>query len=793
MQKSFVPPVISVYQMLANHALTFRAKPALVSVNVDTSERSQLSYKDLFEKVIQTARFLTSQGIGKNDRFAILMHNTPEIIILELAAGIIGAACVPLDTKRDTLERKLFKLKDTKAKLLLVKDDITHQELSELAKITQIFLLKNYRNFLKLIGAFPSTFIPKSILSNIDSTYLILYTSGTTALPKGVVLTTRALITNAQGIAKWQELTHADRFNIILPLHHINSTTMSLATLFVGGCVVLNSRYSVSRFWDIITREKCTITSVVPTILHDLLSRQDLFPDKRKVPSFKRILIGSAPVLPEETLKFYKSFGVRVIQGYGQTETALRVTGVPIDLPEKEYIAVVKKNSIGRELKNCEVTILKKDGTRAKEKEAGEICIRGPVLAEKYLNNPKETKKAFRNGWFHSGDLGYWEYDINKSRYFYIIGRLKEIIIKGGVNLSPALIEDSLLKNFPELDEVSVVGYPDPRMGEEIAAVVVLKRRQNDIVDKILASAVQNKISGLSPYEVPKKVFVVDSLPKTSTGKIQRIEVKNMVAEKVKPENSMNFHIRRIAAHDTVDLQRAVEINNDRWVGLPASFAEFHARAKNGLLFGAYDAKKELTGSLSCVQLPLKKVRLLKSWSEATAKGTLANHDPDGDTLLCVAISVTLPNPLLQREGIPPHGKVRKSGGINNNEAMKQYNNQFVAELHHLAKQHIKKYVNSDLDHVLNFHRKPKGGLPGAIVWKILENSRPDDNEACGYNVLLRYPEISKSTKIVPSTSSVPSIMLIEHALAFAQKHGVKYVIAFSRPAGYRQYLLTHI
>ncbi len=793
MIKKITPPVTSVYQMLTNHARKFGNQSALISINVDTSERNELTYCKLFEIVIQTTRFLNSQGIGRNDRFAILMHNTPEIVILELAAGIIGATCVPLDTKRDTKERKIYKLKDTKAKLLLVKDEIENSELSELTQISKVVPLKSLRHFFQLIGVFSTAAIPVSQISDLDSIYLILYTSGTTALPKGVVLTARSLVYNADGVARWQKLTPDDRFNIVLPLHHINSTTMSLATLLVGGCVVLNSRYSVSRFWDTITREKCTVTSVVPTILHDLLSRYESHPQKVKVPFLKRILVGSAPVLPEETLKFYKTFGVRVIQGYGQTETALRVTGVPIDLIEKEYIAIVKKNSIGTELTNCKVTIVKKDETHAKEKEEGEICIRGPILAEKYLNNPQETQKAFRHGWFHSGDLGYYEFGDNQ-KYFYIIGRLKEIIIKGGVNLSPALIEDSLLKNFSEINEVSVVGYPDPRMGEEIAAVIVPKNKiAKRLIDHILEIASLNKISGLSPYEVPKKVFVVDSLPKTSTGKIQRVEVKKMVAEKINLEAPSRFYVRQIKSNEQAILKKVIVINNDRWKGLPATLKEFIARAQNGLLFGVFNQKNNLYGSLSCVRLSLNKVNKLKTWNEATDNGTLTNHEPRGNTLLCVAISVTLLFEPEQPQSRRPNALLKKEGRDINVATLHQFKNLSKRKLSLLAKQYIKEYVDSDKDHVLNFHRKPKGGLPGAKVWKILENGRPDDREACGYNVLMKYPEISRLTKIIHSTSSVPSVMLIEHVLLYAKEHGIKNIIAFSRPVGLRQFLNTKI
>ncbi|KKS87309.1 MAG: AMP-dependent synthetase and ligase [Candidatus Gottesmanbacteria bacterium GW2011_GWB1_43_11] len=847
---TYQPPVKSVFTLLQNHARDLTNHIALSAVNVDTGERTQLTFQQLLNRVVQAAHYLQALGIKKGDRFAILMSNTLEVLILELAGGVISAATVPLDAKRDTFERKLYKLQDTKSQVLFIKAETATAEIQNLARKIKVSVFPNTQAFFKMIEKYPiqPTFEPSA---DLHSLYLILYTSGTTALPKGVPITAQALLANAEGIAKWQKLTSRDRFNIILPLHHINSTTMSFATLLVGGTIVVNSRYSASRFWQVIDQEKCTITSVVPTIIHDLLTRQNEVNTKSiKNSSLKRILVGSAPVLPEE--RFYEHFKIRVVQGYGQTETALRVTGVPIDLKEAQYKKQVKENTIGAELMNCNVAILKKNGTEAHEKETGEICIRGPIMAEGYLNNKQATQESFHDGWFHSGDLGYWKIHYtrhsgkpegriqnpnqdrfpnqvrdklwtsqdDKLKYFYIIGRLKEIIIKGGVNLSPALIEDALLNNFSEINEVSVVGFPDARMGEEVAAVVVLKRHsgnpdshqtsnevgssiqnpdsgvanapQNDIVKKILDAAAQNKISGLSPYEMPKKVFVVDSLPKTSTGKIQRVEVKKLVAEKMKPEKLTYYYVRQIKPQEIEILKKAVEINNDRWTGLPATLHEFRKRAKNGIVLGVFNDSAQLVGSLCYVQMLFNQVKQLKTWREATANGTLSNHNPQGDTLLCVAISITLPNPPLQREGIPPLNPtlppLNLRGGEEglNNVTIKQFNNSLLTQL---AKQHIQQYANSNLDHVLNFHRKPKGDLPGATVWKILANGRPDDREACGYNVLMKYPQIPKGTKIIHSASSTSSIMLIEHALMFAQKQGIKHVIAFSRPAGFYKWL----
>lgn len=740
-------PVDSVEELLASHAEAFTDKAAIVAVNVDTDEADAISYGQLTPLVRRAAAWLSSLGIKRGDRFAILMHNAPEVIILELAGAIIGATTVPLDFKRDTPDRKLFKLKDTNAKALFIK-----YEKEPPTDPLPDLIIQSWTKLADFVRLLPSTLIEKTT-PTLEDYYVILYTSGTTALPKGVMLSIRSCLLNAMGIIDWQKFTQDDVFNIVLPLHHINSTEFCLAMLLVGGTIVLNSRYSAGKFWHIVSRYKTTNTSVVPTILHDLLTRNDEFKKANvNISSLKRICIGSAPVLPEETMRFYDTFGVRVTQGYGQTETALRVAGVPVEVDEATYRQLVKTNTIGTELANNHLAIMDDNNQEKKEGEEGEICIAGPILADGYLNNPEDSAKSFKDGWFHSGDLGYWKMIDNK-KFFFIIGRIKEIIIKGGVNLSPSAIEDALLKAFPQIDEVSVVGYPDTRMGEEIAAVVVSKKRLT----------LPNQIPGLSVYETPKKLFFFDRLPKTSTGKIQRVEVKKKVAELIMKEHPKHYYVRQILADEDV-VRKALEINNSRFRFVPATLEEFCARTQNGLFFGVFEEYEGLIGSLSCIQLKASVVDRLKTWNEATSRGTLSNNDPHGDTLLCVAISV---------QGKEP--------GIMNQESKEH--------LQELAKKHISSYVNSENDHVLNFHKKPKGGIPGAKVWKILENARPEDKEAVGYNVLMKYPRIDDSTTIVRSNAPSPAILLIEHALLYAKEHGIKEVIAFSRPSGFRAYL----
>lgn len=766
----------SIDRLLFYHSQKYQDKEAIITFNPDESDADVISYKQLYEFSYHTAHHLNEAGIGLGDRFSILMHNSPEVLLLELGGALIGATTVPLDYKRDTLERKIYKLKETDSKALFIKFDqnADKDEIYEIQKSLpglKVVSWNYYAEFLNKIFKIKKK-DKLNIVDDFNHTYIILYTSGTTAHPKGAILSQRACLLNADGIAKWQEFEDSDRFNIVLPLHHINSTIFCLSMVLVGGTIILNKRYSASKFWDVVSELKATNSSIVPTILHDLLVRFDEFKsEKLDTSSLKRICIGSAPVFPEETLEFYKKFRTRVVQGYGQTETALRVAGVPVGVDEKIYIEMVKNNTIGFPLANNELAIMDENNNWIKENEEGEICIKGPILADGYLNDEQATKHAFKKGWFHSGDLGKYKI-INGKKYYFIVGRIREIIIKGGVNLSPSAIEDAILKNFKEVDEVSVVGYPDDRWGEEIAIVIVVKKEfikdALKIKDKILMYAQKNEISGISPYEMPKKVFVVDQLPKTSTGKMQRVLVKKMIGELLSEEKIKKYYVRRIYPNETEVLTQSVGINNSRFIGLPATIGEFRQRARNGFLFGAFEEKGELVGSISGLRMNMDKLKKVKIWREASGDGTLINHDPSGGTLLCVAISVK------SKKDYP-----RNWNKISENKLKK------------FAKKNIKDYVDSNKDYIINFHKIPKGGLSGAEVWRILESGRLDDKDAVGYNVLMRYPKINK--KVMRSHNTSPAIMLIEEVLYYAWQNGIKNVIAFSRPAGFREYLLTKL
>lgn len=703
----FFPPFNSLEKCLKSWANKPGDKVAIEYIDVENQKLNwNCDYKQFNELVHKTRTYLSSNGVKNGDAIAFAYENSPEVILLSWAAWIIGVKTVPLDTKRDDPELMAYKTGLAGAKILFSGKNIALK--SRIKSIS--FSVKNLESVrINKISHQESV--------SLKSDALILFTSGTTAKPKGVLLTQENLVANADGIADWLKITQKDKFMITLPLHHINSTTMCLATFLRGGTVVLISRYSNSGFWKLAARSGATLASVVPTIIHDQLSQIAEFNRLKPKIKLSRIQLGSAPVVVAEAENFVKLTQIPLMQGYGQTETALRSTGAGWSWKN------LRSNTIGSEMKWTKVAILKDSGEEAGQGEEGEICVQGPVIMKEYINNPAETKKAFEFGWFHSGDLGYWKM-VNSEKQFFIKGRLKEIIIKAGTNISPLFVEKVLLKSLPEIDQVYVIGVPDERVGEEIGAVVVWKNGKFRKLPK--------KIKGILKFETPVYWFSIlaESLPMTSTGKVQRVKLKQMFSECYVIAQTKNHFFRRLAVEEFEVIEQARQIHNQGWQPLYSSEDGWLNELRDKFLVGAVNkATYELDGYIRC-----QKVK---------------------SNIMADALSV--------------RGKsfVRK----------------FSDKLPKAAIKDVENYLKKSIDPVVNFHKSPKAGLKsGARILKIIPQARPGDFSALGFGVLMEYPSLkSESLCLTPDASL--GRQLVESALISAQKHNTNIVQVLTRPA----------
>ena len=526
--------------LLRHRASRGESHAAIIFRDLDRQERSIITYGDLSRQTAAlTDRLHVDYGIGPGDRVSLAMPNCPEVLLITQALFRLGATAVPLDLRRDTPERKRYKLEDSNVKLLCVLPDDLDSERKVAPEIpiaaTDGLLSGDVDRSIDLEPEWSGDVIGE------QTTGIILYTSGTTGKPKGVLLTRQSIASNADGIGRWLHFDEDERLSLVLPLHHVNSTVFSIALFMAGGTLILNSRYSASNFWPVIAEEKATSSSIVPTIMRDLLADADAFDAAgHDISALQKIMIGSAPVPAGPAVRFHDRFGIRLIQGYGTTEVSLRVTGVPPDLPDDEYRVALEQNAAGVELDNNNIRL---DGDPPPG-EAGEILVRGPVVSGGYLNQPGATEEVFRNGWFHTGDIGLRR-TIGGRNYYVVHSRKKEIVIKGGVNISPIAVENALVEAFPDLAAAYVTGLEDERWGQDVCAALVFRNgmapeMQEEAARRILDAGRAGAVANLSPFEAPFKTipFDPDRLPMTSTGKVQRSVLREIVQEIVNRQNA---------------------------------------------------------------------------------------------------------------------------------------------------------------------------------------------------------------------------------------------------------------
>lgn len=471
------------------------------------------TYADLWLQVGFLAEHLTNDlGLQAGDRIATLTGNTPETVFLYLAAWCLGVTVVPINITEDD-DRIAFILEHAKVAVAFAPPEQAY-------RVTACPVVTRLRYDHCQRGVFNQTLPP-------ETEALIVYTSGTTGAPKGVVLEHQNLLADAQGIAAWHGFTATDRAMLVLPIHHVNGIVVTLMTpLFTGGSIVLNKKFSASRFWKTVAEEKCTWCSVVPTILAFLC---ETHPSGVPVPpNFRHFICGAGPLTTDLAKRFHETFGARVVHGYGLSETTCYSCFLPPDLDLDTYAHWMWGcgfPSIGIPLPENEMAVHDESGQALPENTRGELVIRGVNVMRAYYLRPEANAAAFTHGWFRSGDEGFWRRGDEGRPYFFITGRLKELIIRGGVNYSPLEI-DEVLSAIPGIKAAMAVGFENNFYGEEIGAYVQLEPGATLTDTEILAAC-----RATLPFnKAPKVVVFGDTFPVTSTGKYQRVKLKDRFA-----------------------------------------------------------------------------------------------------------------------------------------------------------------------------------------------------------------------------------------------------------------------
>ncbi len=518
-------PYSSIADLLARQADRFEDKPFMVFYS-DEGQRKEHTYREFHEEACRTAMVLLSAGIQPGDRVATMSFNHSDVVVQYFAAWMIGAAVVPVNAGEDD-RRITFVLRDSGARLALVRDIYMDRILAlrpAIPSLRQIIQVGG-----KVTAGFP--FLAAELLRqparlkaprppSLDDEALVVYTSGTTGSPKGVVLDQYNLLVDAMAIAEWHQVSDSETMMCVLPLHHVNGIVVTLMTpLYGGSTVVLNQRFHPDRFFERMSAERVAIASVVPTILQILLHAK-LDMEAYKFVNFRHLICGAGPLTCELATKFEQTFKMPIVHGYGLSETTCYSSFLPIGLEPAEHRRWISKHgfpSIGVPLPINEMAIHDAEGNELDEGQKGEIVIRGHNVMRRYFQNPEVNDETFRYGWFRSGDEGFFRFDDQGRKFFFITGRLKELIIRGGVNISPFEI-DEVLMHMPGVEAAISVGFDNDWYGEEVGAMVKTKPGVEMGAQQVIAHCRRHL-----PFDKsPKVVLFGDDIPVTSTGKYQR-------------------------------------------------------------------------------------------------------------------------------------------------------------------------------------------------------------------------------------------------------------------------------
>ena len=561
-------PFRNIRDLLSLHSKTSGQKPFLIYYDEDGA-RQELSYAEFNARAHQAANFMVEDlGIRRGDRVATIAYNHVDTVLIYFACWIIGAAVAPQNVAEDD-RRIAFILRNSEAKVCFVRAEYLDRAerliggvdgdegAPNIARIVTVGAGRQgkHLDFHAAISRQPTTYLaddsgaksadmPLSeagcATASLADEALLVYTSGTTGTPKGVILTQYNLLVDALGVSQWQAITGNQRMMCVLPIHHVNGILVTIITpLYVGGSTVLNRRFSVSHFWERIVRERVNVVSVVPTLLQFLIEYGERQREagntifggsvgRRDLAHFRHLICGAGTLSVALAGAFSEMFGITILHGYGLSETTCYSCFLPIGLSwraNQHWLLNHAYPSIGCPIEPNEMAIFAADGSGRMlgEGERGEICIRGHNVMRGYFRRPDANAETFKFQWFRSGDEGFFLRDESGRSFYFITGRIKELINRGGVKYSPFDIEEVLLG----IDGVHVglaVGFENVYFGEEVGAYVVLEDGAKLDAEAIIASCRE-----LLPFEKSPKVVVFGSdIPVTSTGKYQRLKLHGL-------------------------------------------------------------------------------------------------------------------------------------------------------------------------------------------------------------------------------------------------------------------------
>jgi O-succinylbenzoic acid--CoA ligase len=459
--------------------------------------RQKKTFAELHESVVKRARQLASIGVRQGDIIAVLMKNSIAMVETIHALHYIGAIAL-LQNIRLTPHELAWQLNDSRAVCVIADEELAGLVEADIRVVT-----------IKELSALPETDVKFQSHYHFDDVATIMYTSGTTGKPKGVLQTYGNHWWSAIGSALNLGLHENDCWLAAVPLFHISGLSIMMRSVIYGMGMYVMPSFDAQKANDWIMDGKVTIMSVVAAMLQKMLA--DLG-ERRYPETFRCMLLGGGPA-PKPLLEACKEKAIPVYQTYGMTETASQIVTLA-----PEY-SLTKLGSAGKPLFPAQLRI-EKDGQTARPYEAGEIVVKGPNVTKGYLHREEATKEAIRDGWFYTGDIGY----VDEDGFLYVLDRRSDLIISGGENVYPAEVEAVLLSH-EAVEEAGVIGIDDETWGQ-VPCAFVKQKSGYSITAEQLKQFCQER---LAKYKVPKQIYFVDQLPRNASQKLLRRQLKSLI------------------------------------------------------------------------------------------------------------------------------------------------------------------------------------------------------------------------------------------------------------------------
>ncbi|WP_342042327.1 long-chain-fatty-acid--CoA ligase [Bacillus sp. OTU2372] len=489
----------------------------------DFGEYPFLFFKEKTYTNVETKRYadqlaagLRRIGIEKGDRVIVCMPNSPEVLFAYQGITRAGAIIVPVMFTLHPKELHYI-ARNSLAKAVITSSYVlqnVEKSMEALPERPAVILSdlpsnEHITNFYDLLVPVEKEFIDDG---KADDTAVILYTSGTTGNPKGVLLTHKNLFSNAQNSAKHNETERGTTLGV-LPLAHVYGLTVSNVCYLTGSAIVVFSSFEVKEVFKAIDTFRVRTFSAVPAMIHAMVSYPNT--DNYDTSSLESVGSGSAPLPVALLYAFEQKFGAKVLEGYGLSEAA------PVVTAHSKRIEI-KPGSVGVPIPGVEIKIVDGNGLEVPAGEVGELVVRGDNVTPGYYQNQQETNRVLKDSWLYTGDMA----RVDDEGYVYIVDRKKDLIIRGGFNVYPRDVEE-ILNGHEEVFEAAVVGIPDERMGEELVACVV-KRPGSNVTEEELIQFCQDH---LAKNKTPRKVIFLEALPRNGVGKILKTHLRQTASD----------------------------------------------------------------------------------------------------------------------------------------------------------------------------------------------------------------------------------------------------------------------